>query len=272
MSNTTVHNGLFVDYCAKDFLDGTQQLGPWEELAYRRIIDLIYASNDRLADDDKKLAWMTKTGTRWPKIKHALVEVYGKLEVIDGRLTNRRCREQLAKTAKKIEQKREAGRASAASRNPMENNETGSTAVATDVPTSVPTNHVPTNLFNKNPESNPPPSKHMESTAAKAAVGFVGMSFKMSAEEVAHFGKVYFEIPDFVTALKSLDQQLRGKTNVHQHLHAKLLGKHEYYRKQKQKETRAAVHPPRGNRPAAERRGRNFKTARQTFAAKADVS
>jgi len=107
--------GLFVDYCAKDFLDGTHQLDPWVELAYRRICDMIYTTNDRLANDDRMLAWATKTGRRWRAIKQALTGGdRPKLLIVDGRLTNRRCQDELHKAAERIAQKREAGAASAA--------------------------------------------------------------------------------------------------------------------------------------------------------------
>lgn len=126
-----VHNGLFVDYCAKDFLDATLHLDPWEELAYRRVVDMIYATNDALADDDKKLAWATKAGSRWPKIKASLVAA-GKLELIDGRITNARCRRELEKTARKISQRSAAGTASAGARNALKSNHSLATDVATE--------------------------------------------------------------------------------------------------------------------------------------------
>jgi uncharacterized protein YdaU (DUF1376 family) len=114
--------GLYVDYCAKDFLDGTQMLDPWEELAYRRICDMIYVTNDRLIDDDRKLAWATKTGRRWPAIKAALTGgEKPKLQVVDGRVTNARCQSALGRAAKKIAQKAIAGAASAASGKSLEN-------------------------------------------------------------------------------------------------------------------------------------------------------
>jgi uncharacterized protein YdaU (DUF1376 family) len=135
-------NGLFVEYCAKDFLDGTNNLDVWEELAYRRIVDMIYNTNDKLLDDRKKLAWQTKTGSRWPKIREVLIEA-GKIEVLDGRITNARCRKELEKTAKKIAQKRVAGQASfvakKATGNPLKNNETTPTAVGVAVATADPT-------------------------------------------------------------------------------------------------------------------------------------
>lgn len=155
----THHNGLFVEYCAKDFLDGTQTLDPWEELAYRRICDLIYATEDNLADDDKRLAWQTKTGNRWPRIKAELV-AQGKILLVEGRITNRRCQKTLEKSARNILQKSAAGKASAATRNALKNKETNSTAVggavATTVITAEVTNQEPKNPYTPNGVINPP--------------------------------------------------------------------------------------------------------------------
>lgn len=114
--------GLFIEYCAKDFLDGTQLLGPWEELAYRRICDMIYTTNDRLPDDDRMLAWATKTGRRWPAVKKALTTgERPKLQVVDGRITNARCQSALGTAARKIAQKGGAGEASAATGKSLKN-------------------------------------------------------------------------------------------------------------------------------------------------------
>jgi uncharacterized protein YdaU (DUF1376 family) len=121
-------NGLFVQYCAKDFIDGTNNLGPWEELAYRRIVDLIYTSNDKLADDDKKLAWQTKAGSRWKSIKQILINA-GKIEIIDGRVTNTRCRAELQKSAEKIAKQSAKGKASAEARKSLKTKDTPPTAV-----------------------------------------------------------------------------------------------------------------------------------------------
>ncbi len=126
-------NGLFVEYCAKDFLDGTQTLGPWEELAYRRICDLIYATGDRLADDDDKLKWQTKAMGRWPRIKAALLAA-GKLLVVEGRITNRRCQKMLEKSQRNIDQKALAGSASARVRKGLKERDKRPTAVATVPP------------------------------------------------------------------------------------------------------------------------------------------
>jgi len=135
-------NGLFVDYCAKDFLDGTQLLGPWEELAYRRICDMIYATNDKLANDDDRLGWVTKTGKKWKSIKATLVNL-GKIFITeDNRISNKRCQQTLVKSARKMAQKVAAGKASAASGKSLKNLNSHRTDVQTDVRTSVRTNYI----------------------------------------------------------------------------------------------------------------------------------
>ncbi len=73
---------VWIRWFPKDALDGMAQLAPMEELAYRRILDLIITTGDALRDDDRALAWMTKTGRQWRAIKARLIEV-GKIAV-DG--------------------------------------------------------------------------------------------------------------------------------------------------------------------------------------------
>lgn len=135
--------GLYVEYCAKDFLDGTALLDPWAELAYRRVCDMIYATNDRLADDDKKLAWATKAGRRWPAIKIALTSGdKPKLILVDGRITNARCQAALQKAARKMSQKALAGEASAATGKSLENLKQNRTDVRQSVRQPDRTNHL----------------------------------------------------------------------------------------------------------------------------------
>lgn len=127
---------LFVDYCAKDFLNGTQTLGPWEELAYRRICDMIYVTEDKLPDDDKNLRWQTKVGNRWPRVKKVLIAA-GKISVTeDGRITNDRCQETLENSLRKIAQKSGAGTASAEARKQLKMQETEATDVGVAVATA----------------------------------------------------------------------------------------------------------------------------------------
>lgn len=81
---------FFVRYVAKDFLDGTQTLLPLEELAYRRICDLLYVHAGNVPDDDS-LAWATKTGEHWPAVRDALI-AKRKIRVIRGKVVVNRCR------------------------------------------------------------------------------------------------------------------------------------------------------------------------------------
>src|SRR5690348_18083235 len=88
--------GVVVRYTAKDMIEGVALLDPWEELAYRRICDLVYISGDRLPNDDRKLAIATKTGRRWKRVREALLAAQKLVVTDDGRITNRRCQKELA--------------------------------------------------------------------------------------------------------------------------------------------------------------------------------
>lgn len=134
---------LFVHYCAKDSLDDTLTLDPLAELAYRRLVDMIYTTNDNLPDNDRMLGHATKTGKRWRAIKRELIGL-GKIEIVEGRISNARCRIELAKSERNSLQKRAAGTASAECRkrdaaarhNLFKNPETRATATLTAVPTA----------------------------------------------------------------------------------------------------------------------------------------
>lgn len=104
----------WVRYDAEAFLGGTHLLPPMEELAYRRICDLIYATGDDLADDDN-LPTATKTGDAWPEIRAALIR-RKKIKIVRGRITNDRCRSEIASVSGLIEARKAAGKAGAESR------------------------------------------------------------------------------------------------------------------------------------------------------------
>ncbi len=93
-----------------------EQMRAVEELAYRRILDLIILYRNRLIDDDTELGRMTKTGDAWPQIKARLVKDHGALYALDGFIRNVRYDEIWASVERSIHQKRAAGRASAARR------------------------------------------------------------------------------------------------------------------------------------------------------------
>lgn len=127
---------LYIDWYPQAALDGMNQLSALEELAYRRILDMIFVTDDNLIDDDKVLSWSTKTGKAWKKVKAKLIAL-GKIEVKEGKIRNRKAGLSLSQSRHRIEQKSVAGKASATARHggdkPRKNKDTGSTAVNTDV-------------------------------------------------------------------------------------------------------------------------------------------
>jgi uncharacterized protein YdaU (DUF1376 family) len=148
---------ISIPWMPKNALDGMLVLDAMEELAYRRICDLIYVTEDNLPDDDKKLAWMTKTGRQWKRIKASLIAL-GKIAVSDHKIRNAKCTETIQKTRQLIQQKQNAGKASSDKRKLLEKHDSGSTDV--DIPLehndervadgntnegggNVPTNHKP---------------------------------------------------------------------------------------------------------------------------------
>lgn len=141
----TASEVIFVSHSPQKMIVRTYNLDIYEEVAYRRIVDQILMSADRLEDDDKKLGHATKLGkAKWLKVKASLIEA-GLLRIEDGRITSSECQEQLARVELQISQKSRAGKASAEARyssaKSLKNNEMESTAVTTGVPTAVGTNY-----------------------------------------------------------------------------------------------------------------------------------
>lgn len=104
-----------VDWFPTDALNGMKFLTVLEELAYRRIIDLLYICGGELPDDDAALAEQTRTFADWPAVRAGLLKK-GKIAFADGALTNARCTEILTIVAEKSEKARVSGKASGRSR------------------------------------------------------------------------------------------------------------------------------------------------------------
>jgi uncharacterized protein YdaU (DUF1376 family) len=234
-------NGLFIDYCAKDFLDGTQTLQPWEELAYRRICDLIYATNDALADDDRKLAWQTKTGNRWLRIKAELI-AQGKILVEDGKITNRRCQKTLEKSSRRIAQRVAAANSSNASRKTLKNNNSVGADAHTDV-IAVAAADAVTTQEPKNPRTQEPkkkketpqsppspttgdevaePDGNQEGNQGGDGVrgggdgryAFCGRVIRLSEDDLRTWAKTFHAVPDIVAELSSIDAWMSGQAEA----------------------------------------------------------
>jgi uncharacterized protein YdaU (DUF1376 family) len=152
---------LFIDWCAEDALKGTEILEPLEELAYRRIIDLIYATNDELLDDEKRLSRMTKTGKKWKSIRENLISLR-KISIENGKIRNEKCSNELIAARSRIEQSSHAGKISAEKRKALKNKETYSTDV--DAPLLHP--YQPTTTHHPLPTNNPN-NKHLNSSSAR---------------------------------------------------------------------------------------------------------
>ncbi len=135
--------GLYVEYCAKDMLDRCQMVDPWSELAYRRICDLIYDTDDKLLNDDRMLAWATKSGRRWPSIKTGLLAGPNpKLLVTDdGRISSFLCQGALGQARQKMRQRAEAGTASGLTGKSLKNLKRPGTDVPILVPPPAATGH-----------------------------------------------------------------------------------------------------------------------------------
>lgn len=123
---------IWVRWYPKDALDGMTMLSPLEELAYRRLLDQMFVTGDQVPDDDRALAWSTKLGRGWPRVKSRLIEL-GKIRVSDGFIRNRRASEVCIETASFMSQRSAAGHASVASRRAMskllQSNEIAATTV-----------------------------------------------------------------------------------------------------------------------------------------------
>ena len=90
---------------------------------------MIYATDDRLFDDDSVLQFSTKTGTKWKAIKDLLINKYEKIFIEDGFIRQKICTEKLEKSWSKIGQASDAGKASAEKRKLLKLKDTGSTGV-----------------------------------------------------------------------------------------------------------------------------------------------
>jgi hypothetical protein len=109
-----------------------------EELAYRRVLDLIFKTDDHLRDDDRVMPTATKTGRQWSVIKASLV-AKGKIEIGGGLIRNARATETCTETREFRAQKRAAVTARHERGKALKNQEVASTCEGTYELTTVPT-------------------------------------------------------------------------------------------------------------------------------------
>ena len=96
----------FVYYCADDMLNGTMTLSIEEELAYRRIVDLIYSTGNQL-EDNNRMAWMTKLGDKWEQTRNKLVDK-NKILIDKGYIRVERCTGEINKALDNYQKKQKA--------------------------------------------------------------------------------------------------------------------------------------------------------------------
>src|SRR3954454_22450140 len=135
---TPTSTPLWVRWWPARALDGMMDLTAMEELAYRRVLDLIFKTDDHLRDDDRVMPTATKTGRQWSVIKASLV-AKGKIEIGDGLIRNARATETCTETREFRAQKRAAVTARHERGKPLKNREIISTCVGTYELTTVPT-------------------------------------------------------------------------------------------------------------------------------------
>lgn len=130
-----------VDYAPRKMVEACFFLSNDEELAYRRLCDMIYISGGPIEDDDKKVSNMVKLSTaKWRKAKSVLIEK-NHIQIKDGKIFNEKCEEILQKIRRRIEQKKLAGKASSEKRKSLKRNKAASTDVGTDEPTNISIEH-----------------------------------------------------------------------------------------------------------------------------------
>jgi len=179
---------LFVEWCAKDVLDGTAQMDALTELAYRRVIDMIYSSNDTLRDNDEVMQYATKTGKKWKAIKKELVEVYGKIFIENGYIRQAKCTEKLAKSRANIQQKADAALAMHEKRKSLKENKSPAAAAPAPVHAAAHANQEPNNQVSTNPltpieETTPDSPVSFSKTATRSTPWFEGKVITWSAGE-----------------------------------------------------------------------------------------
>ncbi|SRR6266540_650706 len=131
-------------YPAK-WIGGTRKMTFEERGAYADILELLYLNGGRVEDDDTTLAALMACNPRtWRYIKRRLVEIHKKLSIIDGFISNEKCREVLEERSNFISKCTQGGVKS------------GHKRAKTKTCNEPPSNHYTTLQDNK--KDSPPPS------------------------------------------------------------------------------------------------------------------
>jgi uncharacterized protein YdaU (DUF1376 family) len=101
-------NGLpYYKAYPRDFIEGTIGMGFELKCAYRFILDLIYLQGGKLPDNDRYLSGLLECSVRkWTSLRAALISA-GKIQAVDGHLTNYRAIIELETLAKLQDKQRQ---------------------------------------------------------------------------------------------------------------------------------------------------------------------
>jgi uncharacterized protein YdaU (DUF1376 family) len=124
---------LWVQWWPAQALDGMFNLTAMEELAYRRILDMIFKTDDQLFDDDDVMPTATKVGRQWRKVKAGLI-AKRKIALDGGFIRNARATQTCESVRAYREQKSAAATASHQSGNRLKNNKTSPADAASPAP------------------------------------------------------------------------------------------------------------------------------------------
>ena len=102
---------IFVQYCPNDMWTGCSTLTGKSELAYRRIIELIYINSNQLIDDE--VIWEQATRPFYDDIEKIKLELVNKRKIYleDGYIRNKRCDLEIEKAKDKHQKAKQSAEA-----------------------------------------------------------------------------------------------------------------------------------------------------------------
>ncbi len=203
---------LFVSYSSKDMLTDCQGLTAQEELAYRRLCDLVYTTGDNVIDDDA-LAEFARVGPEWPSVRASLLKKE-RLQRVRGRLTIERCQKEIAAaTARKLRGKKGAnalhGNTENGVGNPLEEKENVTSSSAQAGACGLPTNNEERITISKN--SSTTQKNKMDGgpspRSAPSDLAFAGKVIRLTWRDFARWTEAFRQI-DLRSELTSRDDWL----------------------------------------------------------------
>lgn len=214
-----------------DALTGMMVLTLEERGAYQTLQDLMYDAGGPIPDNENVLArYMGVSIRKWRSIRHALVEVHGKISVsVDGRLTNARVISELENAAKTSRKNSENGSKTKRknrefAKNDNENNEGDENSLRD-------TRAFPETRGQIPEEEDKPPLPRDERAAGDGDLfedeekppaprggkvyAYVGKVIRLTAPDFERWRRAYHAIPDIRAEISAIDDWLSRKPEKH---------------------------------------------------------